>query len=48
MPDILPGVMYGGDFQCKELFGPNAALCETGTVRVSKINDHAFYVVLFY
>lgn len=48
MPDILAGVMYGGDFQCKELFGPNSALCETGIVSVSKIKDNAFYVVRFF
>ncbi|KAI4459037.1 adamts a disintegrin and metalloprotease with thrombospondin motifs protease [Holotrichia oblita] len=28
--DILPGVMYDGTFQCKELLGPNSALCMTG------------------
>ncbi|GJQ74295.1 hypothetical protein Trydic_g19191 [Trypoxylus dichotomus] len=28
--DILPGVIYDGNFQCKELFGPNSALCMTG------------------
>nr|XP_022900548.1 A disintegrin and metalloproteinase with thrombospondin motifs 6-like isoform X1 [Onthophagus taurus] len=28
--DILPGVMYDGDFQCREVMGPNAALCMTG------------------
>ncbi|KAF5299313.1 hypothetical protein FQA39_LY02486 [Lamprigera yunnana] len=30
MPDILPGVMYGGDFQCKELLAPTAFLCDVG------------------
>ncbi|KAF5307127.1 hypothetical protein FQR65_LT07111 [Abscondita terminalis] len=28
MPDILPGVMYGTDFQCKELLTPTATLCD--------------------
>lgn len=32
--DMLPGVMYGGDFQCRSLLGPNAALCDTGIVSV--------------
>lgn len=51
MPDILPGVMYGGDFQCKTLFGPNSGLCETGIVSSSvKIKSVAlllFYVLFF-
>lgn len=32
--DILPGVMYDGNFQCKELLGPNSALCMTGIVSI--------------
>ncbi|XP_017771656.1 PREDICTED: A disintegrin and metalloproteinase with thrombospondin motifs 4-like, partial [Nicrophorus vespilloides] len=28
--DALPGVMYDADYQCRELFGPNAGLCMTG------------------
>ncbi|KAK4881405.1 hypothetical protein RN001_004724 [Aquatica leii] len=30
MPDILPGVMYGADFQCRELLTPTATLCDVG------------------
>ncbi|CAG2055758.1 unnamed protein product, partial [Timema podura] len=40
MTDILPGVMYGGDYQCKTLVNSQAKECEMGLVSVHHTGGH--------